>query len=128
MKVKHNFKNLKVWQKAVELAVKIYRVTGVFPSEQKFGLTSQMRRSSVSIASIIAEGTAKSTTKSFSNSLDISLGESFELETQIIIAFQIGLLTETQNNELVNEVKEIQKMISGLNDSIQKIPDDQITS
>jgi four helix bundle protein len=73
----HNFKDLKVWQKSVDLAVAIYRITSGFPSEEKFGLVSQMRRSAVSISSNIAEGCAKSSKKSFSNSLDISFGYKF---------------------------------------------------
>ena len=59
MKLKHNFKNLKVWQKSVDLAVKVYEISKSFPSEERFGITSQMRRSSVSVPSNIAEGTAK---------------------------------------------------------------------
>jgi four helix bundle protein len=100
MKPKHNFKNLKVWQKSVDLAVKVYHITKEFPSEEKFGMSSQMRRSSVSIPSNIAEGTAKSTSKSFVNSLDISLGESYELETQAIITNLVGLLDKEQFTSL----------------------------
>lgn len=92
MKLRDNFKNLNVWNKAVDLAVKVYETTALFPSEEKFGMTSQMRRSSVSIPSNIAEGTARNSSKAFTNCLDISLGESFELETQSIIARRVGLL------------------------------------
>lgn len=77
----HNFKELKVWQKAVDLAVKINTITKSFPSEEKFGLVSQMRRAGVSVPSNITEGCAKTSSKSFVNSLEVSLGESFELET-----------------------------------------------
>jgi four helix bundle protein len=86
----HNFKELKVWQKAVDFAVEIYAVTKVFPSEEKFGLVSQMRRAGASIPSNIAEGCGKTSTKQFSQSLEVSLGESFELETQLIIAHRTG--------------------------------------
>jgi four helix bundle protein len=113
MKPKHNFKNLKVWQKSVDLAVKVYHVTKEFPSEEKFGITSQMRRASVSIPSNIAEGTAKSTSKSFVNSLDISLGESYELETQAIIANLVGLLNKEQFTSLESDISEVQRMIHG---------------
>jgi four helix bundle protein len=78
MKLRHNFKNLTVWSKAVDLAVKLYDATLSFPSEEKFGMVSQIRRSSVSISSNIAEGSARNSSKAFSNCLDISLGESFE--------------------------------------------------
>jgi four helix bundle protein len=109
----HNFKNLKVWQKSVDLAVKIYQITAEFPASEKFGMTSQMRRVGVSIASNIAEGTAKSSSKSFSNSLEISLGESFELETQMIIAERVSLISNETSQQLETEISEIQKMIVG---------------
>lgn len=114
----HNFKNLKVWQKSVDLAVKIYQATADFPSEEKFGLTSQMRRAGVSIPSNIAEGTAKSSSKSFSNSLEISLGESFELETQLIIAERVNLISSEKASLIESDIAEIQKMITGLKSSL----------
>src|SRR5690554_5463119 len=113
----HNFKDLKVWQKSVDLAVVIYRITSSFPSEEKFGLVSQMRRAVVSVSSNIAEGCAKSSNKAFSNSLDISLGECFELETQIEISKRIGLLADDRSQEIIIAVLEIQKMIAGLKSS-----------
>jgi four helix bundle protein len=122
MKLKHNFKNLKVWQKSVDLAVKVYEISQSFPSEEKFGITSQMRRSSVSVPSNIAEGTAKNTSKSFSNSLDISLGESFELETQAIIANRVGILNDDAFKDLDSDIDEIQKMIIGFKSTIESNP------
>jgi four helix bundle protein len=109
----HNFKNLKVWQKSVDLAVKIYQITAEFPVSEKFGMTSQMRRAGVSIPSNIAEGTAKSSSKSFSNSLEISLGESFELETQMIIAERVSLISNETAQQLEADISEVQKMIIG---------------
>ncbi|PRY89796.1 four helix bundle protein [Mongoliibacter ruber] len=122
MKIRHNFKNLKVWQKSVDLAVKVYKITKGFPSEEKFGITSQMRRASVSIPSNIAEGTAKSTSKSFVNSLDISLGESYELETQAIIANLVGLLDKDEFIALDTEISEVQRMINGLISTVESNP------
>lgn len=122
MKLRHNFKNLNVWNKAVDLAVKIYETTTSFPSDEKFGMTSQMRRSSVSIQSNIAEGTARNSSKAFTNCLDISLDESFELETQSIIARRVGLLNQ-QDFEFINkDLDEVQKMIIGLKSSIESNP------
>jgi len=109
----HNFKNLKVWQKSVDLAVKIYQITAEFPVSEKFGMTSQIRRAGVSIPSNIAEGTAKSSSKSFSNSLEISLGESFELETQMIIAERVSLISNETAQQLEMDISEVQKMIIG---------------
>lgn len=122
MRLKHNFKNLKVWQKAVDLAVNVYELTKSFPSEERFGITSQMRRSSVSIPSNIAEGTARNSSKSFSNCLDISLGESFELETQGIIANRVGILSEEKFTTFKEELSEVQKMIIGLKNTIEDNP------
>lgn len=122
MKSKHNFKNLKVWQKSVDLAVKVYHITKGFPSEEKFSMTSQMRRASVSIPSNIAEGTAKSTSKSFVNSLDISLGESYELETQAIISNLVGLLDKEQFTALESDIIEVQRMINGFISTVESNP------
>ncbi len=122
MKLKHNFKNLKVWQKAVELAVLIYEVTKSFPTEEKFGITSQMRRSSVSTSSNIAEGSARNSSKAFCNCLDISLGESFELETQLIIAFRTGILPEEKFSLLSREIAELQKMVIGFKNTVEANP------
>ena len=122
MRRKHNFKNLKVWEKSVDLAVKVYQVTTEFPNEEKFGITSQMRRSSVSIPSNIAEGTAKNTSKAVLNSLDISLGESFELETQAIIAQRVGLLDQKTFDELEGDLSEVQRMIHGFMQTLESNP------
>jgi len=122
MKLKHNFKNLKVWQKAVELAVLVYEVTKSFPTEEKFGITSQMSRSSVSTSSNIAEGSARNSSKAFCNCLEISLGESFELETQLIIAFRTGILPEEKFSLLSREIAELQKMVIGFKNTIEANP------
>jgi four helix bundle protein len=78
-----NFKDLKVWQKSYELCLKIYRITAEFPKDQRYGLTSQIRRSVVSIASNIAEGYGRKTTVDYIRMLYISYGSVCELETQI---------------------------------------------
>lgn len=122
MRRKHNFKNLKVWEKSVDLAVKVYQVTAEFPNEEKFGITSQMRRSSVSVPSNIAEGTARNTSKAVLNSLDISLGESFELETQAIIAHRVGLLDQKTFDELEGDLSEVQRMIHGFMQTLESNP------
>lgn len=115
----HNFKELKVWQKAVDLAVKIYTVTKSFPTEEKFGLVSQMRRAGVSVPSNIAEACAKTSSKSFVNSLEVSLGESFELETQMIISERVGILDPETAREMESDLTEVQRMIMGLKNSLE---------
>lgn len=115
----HNFKDLKVWQKAVDMAVKVYTVTKSFPAEEKFGLVSQMRRAGVSVPSNIAEGCAKTSSKSFVNSLEVSLGESFELETQMIISERVGILNPEIAREMESDISEVQRMIMGLKNSLE---------
>lgn len=115
----HNFKELKVWQKAVDLAVKIYGISRSFPAEEKFGLVSQMRRAGISIPSNIAEGCAKTSSKSFVNSLEVSLGESFELETQMIISERVGILDSEIARELGTDLSDVQRMIMGLKNSLE---------
>lgn len=115
----HNFKELKVWQKAVDLAVKIYTITKSFPSEEKFGLVSQLRKAGVSIPSNIAEGCAKTSSKSFVNSLEVSLGESFDLETQMMISERVGILDPEISKEMAADLMEVQRMIMGFKNSIE---------
>ncbi|MDN3669101.1 four helix bundle protein [Echinicola jeungdonensis] len=115
----HNFRNLKVWQKAVDFAVKVYFTTKEFPSEEKYGIVSQMRRASVSVPSNIAEGSAKSSKKTFCNSLETSLGESYELETQLEISKRVGLITEEKSTLLEDDLIEIKRMINGFKSKIE---------
>ena len=82
----HNFKELKVWQLAMSISKEVFIATRLFPSEEKFTLISQMMRSAISIPSNIAEGCGRKSNKEFYQYLNISLGSSFELETQLIIA------------------------------------------
>ena len=86
------FKELKVWQKAIELVTETYLKTQNFPKEEIYGLTSQIRRCAVSIPSNIAEGCGRKTNKDFSNFLGISLGSSFEFETQLIICKNLNFI------------------------------------
>jgi len=109
--MKHNFKKLNIWQEGIELVIETYKTTKTFPSEEKFGLSSQLNRCSVSIPSNIAEGTSKSSEKHFKNYLETALGSSFEWETQIIIAFKIGYISQDKFNKLENRINKIQNMI-----------------
>jgi len=109
----HNFKKLKIWIESMNLVSEVYKTTKSFPSSEKFGLTSQMNRCAVSIPSNIAEGSSKSTDKHFKQYLENSLGSSFELETQLIIAFNESYISEERFKELEQNIKQIQKMVSG---------------
>ena len=86
----NNFKQLKVWQKAVELTTEIYKQTKSFPAQEQFGIISQITRSVVSIPSNIAEGAGRTTLKDFNHFLSIALGSSFETETLLIISNNLG--------------------------------------
>ncbi|WP_166960508.1 four helix bundle protein [Yeosuana marina] len=106
---RHNYKNLKIWNIGIEIVDDIFKITDSFPKEEKFGLVSQINRCSVSIPSNIAEGSSR-TDKSFSHFLDISLGSSFELETQLIIANKREFISEEQLKTLEEKIAEFQKM------------------
>lgn len=116
----NNYKELKVWQKSVDLAVKIFEITQDFPKEELYGLTSQIRRSAVSIASNIAEGAGRNTNKDFNNFLGISYASSCELETQLIIANRAKFLENKQLDVIQAEIKEIQKMNWSLKKTLTK--------
>jgi len=116
----HNFKELLVWQKAMDLAVFTYQLTGFFPKEEKYGLISQIQRCAVSIPSNIAEGSGRVSTKEFQHFISIALGSSFELETQVILAFRFGYISKDQMGEFDLLVRPVQKMSYGLYDSLEK--------
>ena len=105
---RHNFKRLKIWQMAMETATIIFDLTTDFPNEERFGLVSQINRCAVSIPSNIAEGSSR-TNKSFSHFLDISLGSSFELQTQLILANSRKYITNENLAFLENKLEEFQK-------------------
>ena len=107
----HNFRNLKIWQKSRIIVKEVFLLTRDFPSEEKFGLVSQIMRSAYSIPSNIAEGSGRDTSKDFARFLDISLGSAFELETQLILAADISYITESQLKDILNLLQEVQKMI-----------------
>lgn len=112
----HNYRNLTIWQKAIDLCVVIYQLTSKFPDNEKFGLVSQMRRCSVSIPSNIAEGAGRNSDKEFVHFLAISKGSGNELETQLMISFKLGFITVTEFESTIEKIDEIQKM----NFSLQK--------
>ncbi|HSK13728.1 MAG TPA: four helix bundle protein, partial [Phnomibacter sp.] len=91
MKV-HNFKDLKVWNLSVDLATKAYKITQKFPADERYGSTTQAQRSAISIASNIAEGCGRIGKGDFMRFVSISMGSSYELETQITISFKLGYI------------------------------------
>lgn len=107
-----SFKDLVVWKKARELVVSIYKLTALFPREEAYGLTSQIRRFVVSVPSNIAEGIGRQYKKETIHFLHIARGSLYELETQLYIAYDLGFITET--NVAVQLIEECRKMLNGL--------------
>jgi four helix bundle protein len=114
----NNYKELKIWQKSVDLAVKVYQVTKDFPKEELYGITSQIRRSAVSIASNIAEGAGRNSKKDFNNFLGVSHGSSCELETQLTIAQRVNFVDQQVFESVQQDIVEIQKMNWSLKKSL----------
>jgi four helix bundle protein len=115
-----HFRKILVWQKSISLVTKIYKITRTFPKEETFGLTSQIRRSSVSIPSNIAEGSGRESNKDFLRFLYISLGSLFEMQTQLEIAKNIIYINEEEFNLLYEDSREIERMLASL---IRKLKD-----
>ena len=107
-------KNLQVWQRGMQFVTELYRCTNHFPQSEIFGLVSQMRRAAVSITSNIAEGYGRNTNTELLHFLHISLGSSNELETQIIIAYNLGFLSQQEYENLDSLNEEINKMLRSL--------------
>ena len=108
-----SYKDLIVWQKAISLCVRVYQITDSFPKSEIYGLTSQIRRSAVSIPSNIAEGHSRGH-KEYIQFLKIAFGSGAELETQLFIALQIKYLTQQEYNDLNLLLEEIMKMLNKL--------------
>jgi four helix bundle protein len=110
----HNYKELKVWQKARELVKFIYQLTQKYPKEEMYSLTSQVRRAVVSIPFNIAEGAGHSSKKEFSRFLEIAYASTCELDTQIILSFDLDFIHVEELNASSSYIEEIQKMLNGL--------------
>lgn len=115
----HRYKDLKFWQLSRTFCKDIYEITASFPGEEKFGLVSQLRRATVSIPSNIAEGSARKTDKNFSRFLHISLGSYYEVETQLLLSSDLGLINVKELDTLNNTLLQIIKMMSKFNSSLK---------
>lgn len=116
---RHNFKKLKIWEEGMSIVDKTYDLVETFPSIEKFNLTSQLLRCSVSIPSNIAEGTSKSTNRHLNKYLEDSLGSSFEWETQLIKAYRRNYIEDQRFSDLSNRIQQLQKMISGFQNGLK---------
>jgi four helix bundle protein len=113
MSVRH-YTDLIAWQKAMDLVVRVYDVTELFPRREMFGLTNQLRRAVVSIPSNIAEGQARCTTKDFVHFLHVARGSLQEVETQLLIAERLSYLDSACKCKLLNETTELSRVLNGL--------------
>ncbi|MBW2566617.1 MAG: four helix bundle protein [Deltaproteobacteria bacterium] len=117
-----NYKDLKVWQKSYELCLGIYTITAKFRKEEIYGLTSQIRRSVVSIPSNIAEGYGRKTTRDYIRMFYISYGSVCELETQILLAGGLDLIEKSELGTLKKDIAEIERMLTALIKSLENKP------
>lgn len=115
-----NYKELKVWQRSYQLCLEIYRMTKGFPREERYSLTSQVRRAAVSIPSNIAEGYGRKTTLDYIRFLFIAYGSNCELETQILLSGDLGYIESGKLEMLKEKIREVERMLKALIKSLEK--------
>lgn len=115
----HPFRDLTVWQRAMDLVEEVYRATAAFPRDERFGLTAQIRRAAVSIPSNIGEGKRRKRQKALLNHLDIALGSQGEVDVQLEIARRVGFLRQAEHRRLAGLTDEVGRMLNGLISSLQ---------
>lgn len=115
----HSYKNLDVWKKSIDFTVAIYNASEHFPKTEQYGLTSQIRRASVSISSNISEGAGRGSKNEFKRFLRIAKGSACEVETQLIISKELKYLKEEEFENLEKEINAIKNMLFGLDNSLQ---------
>ncbi|MCD7108826.1 four helix bundle protein [Rhizobium sp. DKSPLA3] len=120
-----SYRDLRVWQGAIDLSVECYRLTRDFPKSEIYGMTSQIRRSSVSVAANIAEGYGRNSRGAFVQFLKIAQGSLKELETHLIICERVGLLDAVASEQMLKRCEENGKMISGLIRAVQRRENEQ---
>ncbi len=109
-----NFKDLLSWQKAMDIVANVYGLVKLFPAEERYALTDQLRRAAISIPSNIAEGQGRNSEKEFVHFLGIAIGSAAEVETQLLAAVRIGYLEECQIQETVSLIYDVIRLIKGL--------------
>jgi len=115
-----SYKELIVWQKGMDLVETVYKATAKFPKEELYGLSSQLRRAVVSVASNIAEGQGRKSTKEFIHHLSIAYGSLVETETQIEIARRLNYIEESEYVTIMESAGEIARMLNGLNSALNE--------
>ena len=115
-----NFKEYNVWQDAMSLVDEIYEIVAEFPDAEKYGLRSQITRAVISIPSNIAEGSSRESEKDFARFIQIALGSSYELETQIIISTRRAYLSKERSGQIIIKIQSIQKRLLGLKKTLKR--------
>lgn len=115
-----DFRQYEVWKNAILFTTEIYKLTDIFPPSEKFGLVNQLQRATVSIASNIAEGASRTSEKDFAHFLEISLGSSFEVETQLLISKNLDYISEDEYVEVMKKVTILQKQLNQFINIIRK--------
>ncbi len=109
-----SYRDLLVWQKSIDLAKQLYRITALFPRDEKFGLISQIRRAAVSVPSNIAEGQARNTTGEFIQFISHAEGTAAELDTQMLLSIELGFVKPLEAANAVALIGEIRRMLNSL--------------
>lgn len=117
---KANYRNLKVWKEAMEMVLSVYQISKEFPKEEVYGLTSQIRRSAISVPSNIAEGQGRQSKKEFSRFLNIALGSLAEMETQLLLAGNLEYVSGSRMDDALEIVQKVRMLAHGLNRSLSK--------
>ena len=107
----HNFRELRIWQRAIDLAVKIYKITGTFSKQEKYGLIVQLNKCGVSVPSNISEGARRATNKQFKYFLEISMGSCNEIQTQFELSKRFEYVSKETGDEIIDEALQLYKMI-----------------
>ncbi len=115
-----SFKDLIVWQKAIDLCVEIYRATRAFPAEERFGMIAELRKTARSLPYNIAEGHKRPTTADYLRFLGIAAGSGGELETQILLAERLAYFSPEQARDLLDRYREVERMLAGLTRSLDR--------
>jgi four helix bundle protein len=119
MKITNSFRDLKVWQESMTLVEDIYKLSKRFPSEERFGLTAQLRRAAVSIPSNIGEGARRKRRKATLNHYDIALGSQGEVDVQAELAVRLGFCSKSDYAKVADRIAQVGRMLNGLIESVQ---------
>lgn len=115
-----NFRELKIWQKGMDIVVEVYKLTSLLPAEEKFGLKSQLQRAAISIPSNIAEGCGRGTEADFKRFLEFAIGSAFEIETQLTAVDRLNLIDNNRIHPVLQMISEEQKMLNSFISSVKR--------